>query len=42
MKGTISQLASVLTSTTTTDDVLHRTLPGTTATAYDALLNCLP
>ncbi|HEY1958443.1 MAG TPA: hypothetical protein VGH28_22655 [Polyangiaceae bacterium] len=41
VKGTVSQLISVVNATDVPDDVLHRTLPGTTATAYDALLNCL-
>jgi hypothetical protein len=40
MKGTLSQLMSVVNATNTTG-VLDRTLPGGTATAYDALLNCL-
>jgi hypothetical protein len=41
VKGTVSQLMNVVNATNTTDDVLHRALPGGTATAYDALLNCL-
>jgi hypothetical protein len=40
VKGTVSQLVSVVNSNTS-DDVLRRALPGGTATAYDALLNCL-
>jgi hypothetical protein len=41
VKGTVSQLMNVVNATNVTDDVLHRALPGGTATAYDALLNCL-
>jgi hypothetical protein len=41
VKGTVSQLMSVINATNVTDDVLHRALPGGSATAYDALLNCL-
>jgi hypothetical protein len=40
VKGTVSQLMGVVNATSTTD-VLHRPLPNGTATAYDALLNCL-
>jgi hypothetical protein len=40
VKGTVPQLMSVVNEASTTD-VLHRPLPGGTATAYDALLNCL-
>ncbi len=42
MNGTLSQLVGVVTATNVPEDVLHRALPGTTSTAYDALLNCLP
>jgi hypothetical protein len=43
VKGTISQLISTLTAPAQWDDeYLRRNLPGTTATAYDALLGCLP
>lgn len=42
MKGTLSQFMSVVNGKSDPNDVLHRALPGTTATAYDALLNCLP
>ncbi len=41
VKGTISQLMTVVNATSTTP-VLDRPLPGGTATAYDALLSCLP
>ena len=41
VKGTVSQLMSVVNATNVNEDVLHRALPGGTATAYDALLNCL-
>jgi len=41
MHGTIAQLITTLTSTGT-EDAIRRPLPGTTATAYDALLGCLP
>lgn len=41
VKGTLAQLEQTLLAAGT-DDALHRTLPGTTATAYDALGGCLP
>jgi len=41
MHGTIAQLITTLTATGT-EDAIRRPLPGTTATAYDALLGCLP
>ncbi len=41
MKGTLGQLMNVVNATNNADDVLDRALPGGTATAYDALLNCL-
>lgn len=39
VKGTFSQLISTLTAAGTTE-AIRRPLPGTTATAYDALLDC--
>ena len=43
VKGTLSQLLDTLTAPAPfADQYLSRTLPGTTATAYDALLGCLP
>lgn len=39
VKGTLSQLISTLTAVGTTD-AIRRPLPGTTKTAYDALLDC--
>lgn len=44
VKGTLSQLISTLTAPTQwwEDEYLRLPLPGTTATAYDALLGCLP
>src|SRR6185312_16038732 len=40
-KGTISQLITALTSTTDTNDGVHRVLPGG-AIAYDSISGCLP
>ena len=43
VKGTITQLITTLTAPAMwPDEYLRRALPGTTATAYDALLGCLP
>jgi hypothetical protein len=42
VKGTLSQLITVLTATDPTTDAIRRPLPGTTTTAYDALGGCLP
>lgn len=39
--GTLAQLMTTLTATSTVDPI-RRPLPGTTATAYDGLLGCLP
>ncbi len=41
IKGTLSQLITTLTAPGT-QSAIRRPLPGTTATAYDALLGCLP
>lgn len=41
MKGTLPQLISTWTAAGS-QDAIDRPLPGTTATAYDALLGCLP
>ena len=41
VKGTLSQLITTLTKDETTQ-AIDRPLPGTTASAYDALLDCLP
>lgn len=41
VKGTLSQLISTLTRDESADPI-NRPLPGTTSTAYDALLGCLP
>lgn len=41
MKGTVGQLMAVVNATNVPDDVINRALPGGTASAYDALLNCL-
>jgi hypothetical protein len=43
VRGTLSQLINTLTAPAMwEDEYLRRNLPGTTATAYDALLGCLP
>jgi hypothetical protein len=43
VKGTLKQLIDVLAAPYQfADEVVRRPLPGTTATAYDALLGCLP
>lgn len=43
VKGTLSQLITTLTAPAMyPDEYLRRTLPGTTGTAYEALLGCLP
>jgi hypothetical protein len=43
VKGTLSKLLDTLTAPYQwADEVVRRPLPGTTATAYDALLGCLP
>jgi hypothetical protein len=39
--GTLAQLIDTITAPGT-DDAINRPLPGTTATAYEALLGCLP
>jgi len=41
VKGTISQMIAALTSTTDTNDGVHRVLPGG-AIAYDSIAGCLP
>jgi hypothetical protein len=41
VKATLAQLADTWVAAGT-DDALHRTLPGSTTTAYDALGGCLP
>jgi hypothetical protein len=41
VKGTISEMIAALTSTTDTDDGVHRVLPGGTD-AYDSIAGCLP
>jgi hypothetical protein len=41
IQGTLSQLITVWTASSSTS-AIDRPLPGTTATAYDALLDCLP
>jgi hypothetical protein len=41
VKGTVSQMISALTSTTDTNDGVHRLLPGGTD-AYDSIAGCLP
>lgn len=41
VKGTLAQLADTWLAAGT-DDAIHRPLPGTTTTAYDALGGCLP
>lgn len=43
VKGTLPQLIATLTNTTDPEDAIHRTLPGETYSAYDAIgNNCLP
>lgn len=41
VQGTLHQLITTLTKDDSTD-AIHRPLPGTTTSAYDALLGCLP
>ena len=41
VKGTMAQLTATLTATGDASDAIHRVLPGTTASAYDAIGNCL-
>ncbi len=41
VKGTVSQMIAALTSTTDTNDGVHRVLPGGTD-AYDSIAGCLP
>lgn len=41
MHGTLAQLITTLTASGTTDPI-HRPLPGTTQSAYDQLVGCLP